>query len=94
MNKFPNPFWAAIFIILACVLAVTALFSPVKDNNAIQQVLTLAASIVTGAFGYIQGVKDGAASISVPSQSSPGSATTVTMGPIQAETPPQPQPKQ
>ena len=77
MKDYPNSFWAAVFIILACALAVIALFSPTKDTAA---VITMASSIITGAFGYIQGVKDGQTSISVPSQPSPNSVTTVTTG--------------
>lgn len=57
MKDLSNSFWAAVFIVLACTLAVIALYSPNKDTGA---VITMASSIITGAFGYIQGHKDGA----------------------------------
>ncbi len=56
MKDYPQSFWASIFILFACVLAIVALYSPSKETSA---VITMASSIITGAFGYIQGVKDG-----------------------------------
>jgi len=59
LKDIPNPFWASIFILIACLLAVVALM--VKDKTDTTAVITMASSIITGAFGYIQGVKDGSA---------------------------------
>ena len=59
MKDLPNSFWASVFIALAATLLIVALFVPSKDSPA---VITAASSIITGAFGYIQGHKDGAAS--------------------------------
>ena len=58
MKEMPNAFWATLFILLSGGLAIAALIIPNKDA-ATMQVLTLASSIATGAFGYIQGHKDG-----------------------------------
>ena len=58
MKEFPNSFWAAIFMGMAAVLAVVALFAPMRENVTMA-VVTMASSIITGAFGYIQGHKDG-----------------------------------
>lgn len=74
MKDWPNSFWATIFIVLAGILAVVALYSPAKANLS-TEVLTLASSIVTGAFGYIQGHKDGVAS----------NPTTAGKGPAETE---------
>lgn len=79
MKDLPNAFWATVFLLLAVVLAIAALFHP-NVPNVTMAVITLASSIATGAFGYIQGHKDGVASVSVPTQPSPGAATTVTVG--------------
>jgi hypothetical protein len=67
MKELTNSFWAAVFILLACALAVVAMYSPAKDHAA---VITMASSIITGAFGYIQGHKDGSNSnqASLPQQ--------------------------
>ena len=70
-----NPAWAAVFMLLACILAITALFS--HSSNA-DKVITIASSIVTGAFGYIQGYTAGKNSIQIPQNpDSPSSAVTV-----------------
>lgn len=78
LKDLPNPFWAATFILIASGLAVAAMLT--KDKSDTAAIITMASSIITGAFGYIQGHKDGAATVSVPSQPSPTSATTVTVG--------------
>ena len=52
MKELTNSFWAAVFILMASVLAVVALHS---TNTAAGAVITMASSIITGAFGYIQG---------------------------------------
>lgn len=58
MKELPNSLWAAVFIVLACIMGSEILHSSAPDNVKMG-VLTMASSIVTGAFGYIQGVKDG-----------------------------------
>ena len=63
MKDLPNPAYAVMFIFLACTVAVISLFS--KSQNA-TAVITMAASIITGAFGYIQGVSAGKNSIQIP----------------------------
>lgn len=76
MKEMNNSAWAAVFIFLACVLACVALFSHSSNANS---VITIASSIITGAFGYIQGKKDGENSLSVPmNPDSPPSTVTVT----------------
>ena len=63
MKDLQNPAYAVMFIFLACTIAVISLFS--KSQNA-TAVITMAASIITGAFGYIQGVSAGKNSIQIP----------------------------
>lgn len=76
MKNMTNSAWAAVFIFLACVLACVALFS--RSGNA-TSVITISSSIITGAFGYIQGKKDGENSLQVPmNPDSPPSTITVT----------------
>jgi len=76
VKDLPNPAWACIFIFLACVMAVIALFS--HSANA-TSVITIGSSIITGAFGYIQGVSAGKNSLQVPmNPDSPQSTVTVT----------------
>lgn len=76
MKDLPNPAWAGLFIFLACALAVTSLFS--HSANA-TSVITMASSIITGAFGYIQGVSAGRNSLQVPmNPDSPPSTISVT----------------
>lgn len=77
MKEWPDSFWAAIFILLACLLAIVSLFA---HSNGAGAVITMASSIITGAFGYIQGKKAGAeGSVQVPPN--PGSSTTVSVVP-------------
>jgi hypothetical protein len=80
MKDFPNPGWAAVFICLASGLAALCLFTHAKDN-VVMAVITMASSIITGAFGYIQGVQSGKASLQVPLD--PPAATQVTVNPTQ-----------
>jgi len=84
MKELPNPFWAVLLIICAAILAVLALRS---TNANAASVITMASSIVTGAFGYIQGVRDGAKSVMPPDMPPGSSATqtsTVQAGPVVA----------
>jgi hypothetical protein len=93
MKDLPNSFWAAVFIAMACILATIALV--VHDKTDTTAVITMCASIITGAFGYIQGVKDGRNSVQVPLDQSPiGSPTTTTVSvtPTKAVTPDPTQP--
>jgi hypothetical protein len=78
MKDMTNSAWAAIFIFMACALAESALFS---HNSNATMVLTMASSIITGAFGYIQGVKDGKNSLQVPMDQPTTSTTQVTVTP-------------
>ena len=80
MKDLPNPFWAALFILMACVLAIVALVHP-NVANVTMAVIAIASNIVSGSFGYISGHRDGVASVSIPSQPSPGASTTLTVGP-------------
>lgn len=76
MKDLPNPAYAAIFICLACALAIVSLYS--HSTNA-TSVITMASSIITGAFGYIQGVSAGKNSLQVPMNPDlPPSTVTVT----------------
>jgi hypothetical protein len=70
MKNMTNSAWAAVFIALACGVAMVALFS--KSENA-TSVITIASSIITGAFGYIQGKKDGPDNNSMQIPLNPGS---------------------
>jgi hypothetical protein len=60
MKDLPNAFYAGVFITQALVIAAMALYSH-ADQHIIVAVIALATNIVTGAFAYIQGHKDGAA---------------------------------
>lgn len=59
MKDYPNAFWASIFIVLAAIVAVIALYAPTKENVTMA-VITIASNIISGSFGYIQGHKDAA----------------------------------
>lgn len=72
MKEFPDSFWAALFILMACMLALCSLFSQSPGATA---VITMASSIITGAFGYIQGKKAGQDSVQVPVNPSTGNTT-------------------
>ena len=88
MKDWPDSFWAAMFILLACGLAIVSLFA---HSNGAGAVITMASSIITGAFGYIQGKKAASAdSVTVPPN--PGSSTTVSVVPNPPHPAPQPAP--
>lgn len=70
MNKLPSAFWATIFIITAFSVVVVVLFCHAPDNVK-QNVLTIASSVVTGAFGYIQGKRETSDSITIPTNPTP-----------------------
>ena len=76
MKDLPNSAWAALFIFMACVLAGIALFSHSSNSTS---VITISSSIITGAFGYIQGVAAGRNSLQIPmNPDSPPSTFTMT----------------
>jgi len=78
MKDMTNSAWAAIFIFMACVLALVALFS--RSTNAVT-VIAMGGNIITGAFGYIQGLDAGKKSLQVPMDSPTSSTTQVTVTP-------------
>ena len=85
MKDLPNPFWALLFMLLGCVLLVGCLFkiglmTTTVELGVIMAVATAGTNLISGAFGYINGHKDGVASVKIPSQPSPDSSTTVIMG--------------
>lgn len=61
MKDVPNAAFAGIFLFMALIIAICCLFSR-ADHNIVVAVLAVAGNIVTGAFAYIQGHKDGSAS--------------------------------
>ena len=73
-------------MVLGCVLLCGCL---IKINlntttvmlGVIMAVATAGTNLISGAYGYINGHKDGVASVSIPSQPSPGSSTTISVGP-------------
>lgn len=86
MKDMTNPAWAAVFMLMACLMAESALFS--HSSNA-TMVVTISSSIITGAFGFIQGVSVGKNSLQVPMNPDPGatSKTTVETTTAPKETP-------
>jgi hypothetical protein len=99
MKDLPNPFWAFLFMILGCVLLMAVLIKVDVNTTTIMLGVLMAIStagtgLISGAFGYINGHKDGVASVSIPSQPSPTAATTLTVGPVGPTLPVEPaQPK-
>jgi hypothetical protein len=90
MKDLPNAAWAAYFITIASILVLVLVYAPGPENLKLA-VLGFGSNIVTGAFAYIQGKKD-ATSVTVPSQPSPGTATTVNIGPDAPAAPAKPEP--
>ena len=68
MKDLPNPFWALLFMILGCLLLGGCL---IKINlntttvmlGVIMAVATAGTNLISGAYGYINGHKDGVASV-------------------------------
>ena len=87
MKDLPNSAWACVFIFMACVMALVALYS--HSPNA-TSVITIGSSIITGAFGYIQGKQDGNRN-SLPDPPPPGSTATSDTH-VEVKTPPAPIP--
>lgn len=76
MKDMTNSAWAAVFILMACAMALIALFS--KSANA-PSVITIGSSIITGAFGYIQGQSSAKNSLQIPmNPDAPPSTINVT----------------
>lgn len=80
MKDIPNAFWAAIFISIGSGLVAALIFAPGPENFKLA-VLGFCSSIITGAYGYIQGHKDGSNSVQVPLAPSSTASTTVTVDP-------------
>ena len=59
MKDLPNAFWAFLFILLACIVAIVALVYP-STATVTMAVVTIASNIVSGSFGYISGHAAGA----------------------------------
>lgn len=82
MKDLPNPFWALLFMALGCLLLMGCLFKIEVSTTTvmlgvIMAVATAGTNLISGAFGYINGHKDGVASVT---SSSPTSSTTVSVG--------------
>ncbi len=99
MKDLPNPFWALSFMVLGCVLLMAVLLKVNTGTTTVMlgvlmAVATAGTSLISGAFGYIQGVKAGANSVQVPLDPATSGTTTnvsVTPGPSgTAPSPPQP----
>jgi hypothetical protein len=81
VKDLPNPFWAFLFACLGVVLLGIALLAAnTAPLSVVMAVTTAGASLISGAFGYINGHKDGITSVSVPTQPGVSAATTVTTG--------------
>ena len=99
MKDLPNPFWAFLFMVLGCVLLIAVLLKLNASTTTVMlgvlmAITTAGTNLITGSFGYINGHKDGVASVSIPSQPSPTAATTLTVGPVGPTLPVEPaQPK-
>jgi hypothetical protein len=85
VKDLPNPFWALLFMLLGCVLLLAVLMKVTSNTSQLElgvlmAVATAGTSIISGAFGYIQGRKDGEHSVQVPlDPASPSTNTTVTV---------------
>jgi len=85
MKDLPNPFWAMLFMLLGCILLLSVLFKVGGQTSQLElgvlmAVATAGTSIISGAFGYIQGKRDSASSVTVPLDgSNPPTNTTVTV---------------
>ena len=83
MKDLPNPFWALSFMVLGCVLLMAVLIKVNTGTTTVMlgvlmAVATAGTSLISGAFGYIQGQKAAAASLAVPPE--PGSSATISLG--------------
>ena len=84
MKDLPNPFWALLFMVLGCVLLVVVLLKITANTTQIEigilmAVATAGTNMITGAFGYIQGVSAPKNSMQIPmNPDSPPSTINVT----------------
>lgn len=81
MKDLPNPFWALLFMALGCALLMGCLFKITVNTTTvmlgvIMAVATAGTNLISGAFGYINGHKDGVASVSTP-----GATATIGIDP-------------
>lgn len=93
MKDLPNPFWALMFMLLGCLLLIAVLLKAATATTAalgiLMAVATAGSNLISGAFGYINGHKDGVASVSTP-----GAIVSVGMDPPPPQQPAGPaQPK-
>lgn len=84
MKELPNPFWALMFMVIGCILLIAVLLKVTERTTQIEvgllmAVATAGSNIISGAFGYIQGRKDGESSVSVPTD--PKANVNVAVGP-------------
>jgi hypothetical protein len=86
MKDLPNPFWALLFMLLGCVLLLAVLVKVTSTTTQLElgvlmAVATAGTSIISGAFGYIQGRKDGEHAVQVPLNPPTQTQVTVTQSP-------------
>lgn len=85
MKDLPNPFWALLFMLLGCALLLSVLIKVTGNTSQLElgvlmAVATAGTSIISGAFGYIQGRKEGENSVQVPmGQPTPDATTRTTV---------------
>jgi hypothetical protein len=83
MKDLPNPFWAFLFMLLGCLMLLAVLFKVTSSTSQLElgvlmAVATAGTSIISGAFGYIQGRKEGdPTGVNVPVNPDVASRTTV-----------------
>jgi hypothetical protein len=63
MNQLPNPFWAFLFACLGVLLIALGLYHPSPQSVVTTAVISAGASLIAGAFGYINGHASGVASV-------------------------------
>ena len=84
MKDYPNPFWALCFMVLGCFLLFGVLFKVSVGTTTVMlgvlmAITTAGSNIISGAFGYINGVQAGKNSLQVPmNPDQPPSTITVT----------------
>lgn len=71
MNHLPNPFWALCFMVLGCLLLFAVLVKLNANTTTVMlgvlmAIVTAGSNLISGAFGYINGHKDGVASVTTP----------------------------
>jgi hypothetical protein len=84
VKDLPNPFWALLFMVLGCVLLIVVLLKITANTTQIEigilmAVATAGTNMITGAFGYIQGVSAAKNSMQIPvNPDSPTPQVTLT----------------